>query len=164
MVGIGDNDHSYGPVIPGVDGFVDQLGVVGHRLSVENTGAVVFLRLVGEYKDDFPPDIDARRKIVEINLKGAVVDHDVIEFIAERTEGYSGRDLAHLVQESAMSMLREENPDLAKLTVENLGTYELRTRKLARDDFDRALGRSSPTLTEVMLERYREWQETFGSE
>ena len=111
-----------------------------------------------------PPDLDARRRIVEINLKGAKVDSEAIDFVAERTDGYSGRDLAHLVQESAMTMLREENPDLAKLTVDNIGKYELRTRRLARDDFDRALKRSSPTLTEVMLERYREWQDTFGSE
>jgi SpoVK/Ycf46/Vps4 family AAA+-type ATPase len=46
-----------------------------------------------------PPDRAARRRILEIALEGRPVDGDPpLEKLAERTSGFSGADLAHLVE------------------------------------------------------------------
>lgn len=55
-----------------------------------------------------PPDEPARRAIVEMNLEDRPVENVDPDWVARKTEGYSGADLAHLV-ETAAEMAMEDS-------------------------------------------------------
>ena len=53
------------------------------------------------------PELDDRRKILEVHVKGKRVDEDVdLDLIARGTPGMSGADLANLVNEAALIAVR----------------------------------------------------------
>ncbi|TRM76041.1 AAA family ATPase, partial [Sulfolobus sp. B5] len=55
-----------------------------------------------------PPDKKARIEILKVHTRNIVIGEDVsLEEIAERTDGYTGADLAALVREAAMRAIRE---------------------------------------------------------
>ncbi|TRM82908.1 AAA family ATPase, partial [Sulfolobus sp. A20-N-G8] len=55
-----------------------------------------------------PPDKKARIEILKVHTRNIVIGEDVsLEEIAERTDGYTGADLAALVREAAMRASRE---------------------------------------------------------
>jgi len=65
------------------------------------------------------PDINDREMILKIHLKGKPLSKDVnIRRIAERTPGFSGADLANLVNEGAILATRREKKmiDMSELT------------------------------------------------
>ena len=54
------------------------------------------------------PDLDAREKILNVHLKGVpLADDVVVRDIAEKTEGYSGAELAAVCTEASMEALNE---------------------------------------------------------
>src|SRR3546814_702160 len=49
------------------------------------------------------PDIKGRRAVLDVHLKGKPLEHDIsLETIAKQTPGFSGADLANLLNESAI--------------------------------------------------------------
>jgi len=55
-----------------------------------------------------PPDKEARRKIFEVHTRGMPLGEDVsLDELAERTEGYTGADIAALCREAAMRVLSQ---------------------------------------------------------
>jgi len=55
-----------------------------------------------------PPDIEGRKKIFEVHLRGKPIGEDVdVEELAKRTDGYVGADIEAIVKEAVMSALRE---------------------------------------------------------
>jgi len=55
-----------------------------------------------------PPDKQARLEILKVHTRNVPLAEDVIlEELAERTEGYTGADLAALVREATLRALRE---------------------------------------------------------
>jgi len=107
------------------------------------------------------PDERARKAIFKIHLEGAQLGFDVSELVS-RTEGFSGRDIAHVCQEAINLMVREMNPDLTELTPQQLEKYSLRSRPLALDDFEAALKTIRPATKPEELKRYEEWKRDFG--
>jgi transitional endoplasmic reticulum ATPase len=96
------------------------------------------------------PDIDARRKIIDIHLsKMAVSDEVKADWLAERTENYSGADLEMLCRESGMLALREHIKP--KIRREELILDEIAVTK---EHFEMACGRIKPHLSREMLEEY----------
>lgn len=96
------------------------------------------------------PDIDARRKIIDIHLsKMAVLDEVKADWLAERTENYSGADLEMLCRESGMLALREHIKP--KIRREELILDEIAVTK---EHFEMACGRIRPHLSREMLEEY----------
>ena len=54
------------------------------------------------------PDTNGRMGILEVHIKGKPLDHTVdLEFIAKQTPGFSGADLANLVNEAAILAARK---------------------------------------------------------
>jgi transitional endoplasmic reticulum ATPase len=55
------------------------------------------------------PDMDTRREIIGVHLKGKPISRDVsIEELAKKTEGYTGADLAAVVNEGVMIGIRRK--------------------------------------------------------
>jgi katanin p60 ATPase-containing subunit A1 len=112
------------------------------------------------------PDEDARRGILRIQLenKGFVfADYD---WLVEKTDGYSGRDIKVLCKEGVYNMVRELNPgvaDVADAGLDEIKRFEIRTRKVDREDFEKALLRMKPASTGDMVKQYEVWNDMFGA-
>lgn len=79
-----------------------------------------------------PPDVDGRREILEVHVRGMPLAEDVdLEYIANRTHGFVGADIHQLVTEAAMCALRERE-DREELLV-------------TRADFESALAAVDPS-------------------
>ncbi len=60
------------------------------------------------------PDVKGRRKILEVHTKGKPISEDVdLETLARRTPGFTGADLANLVNEAALKAARENKTQIA---------------------------------------------------
>ncbi len=86
-----------------------------------------------------PPDKYGRLKILKVLTKKMPMAKDVnLESIAERTENYSGADLAAIVREAGLSAIREDN---------NAKIVYMR-------HFEEALSKIQPSLTEELIKHY----------
>ncbi len=109
------------------------------------------------------PDMESREKIFEIHLKGVELSGGITEKkLAERSEGFSGRDIASVCQDAIMEMVREMNPDLEKLTGRDVPEYTIKTRDLGPKDFEKAFIKIKPALSEEDVKKYEKWKEEFG--
>lgn len=112
------------------------------------------------------PDAAARRAILEIHIlrKGHQTRVPLEEWV-RRTEGYSGREIAQLVQTAITHMIERVNPDL--LSVVDRGRqatrgYELRIEPLSREDVEYAFAQVKPGTPKSLLDKYQAWAEKFG--
>ncbi|MBM3304209.1 MAG: ATP-binding protein [Candidatus Aenigmarchaeota archaeon] len=109
------------------------------------------------------PDLEARRSIISLHLKGAELSGISIGNIAQNTEYYSGRDLANVCEEAIIGMVREQNPKLRDITTESqIDGYSIRTRPLTQKDFERALKKIKPTTSLDDLEKFQNWEKNYG--
>lgn len=109
------------------------------------------------------PDFETREKILQIHLqkKGFEVNADM-KHLAEKTNGYSGRDIRTLCLDAVNNMIEEINPDMWKpRPLEEIKKYKLKIRPLTEKDFENALSRIKPAATPEMIKRYEEWGEKF---
>jgi len=112
------------------------------------------------------PGEEARRGILRIQLEKKGFEFEGYDWLVEKTEGYSGRDIKVLCKEGVYGMIRELNPgvaDVAEEGLEEIRKYEIRTRGLTKNDFEHALERMKPASTEEMVRRYEEWNDRFGA-
>ncbi len=66
------------------------------------------------------PDINDRVAILEIHARNKPIEEDVrLRVIAERTPGFSGADLANLVNEAAISAAREDRKKVGQMDLIN---------------------------------------------
>ncbi|MBI2598827.1 ATP-dependent zinc metalloprotease FtsH [Candidatus Curtissbacteria bacterium] len=71
---------------------------------------------------DFP-DIEGRKAIIKIHMKGKPFAKEVdIERIAKRTVGFSGADLANMLNEAAILAARETRKEINNLDLEEAAT------------------------------------------
>jgi len=86
-----------------------------------------------------PPDKYGRLRILKVLTKKMPLAKDVnLESIAERTENYSGADLAAIVREAGLSAIRENS---------NAKIVYMR-------HFEEALSKIQPSLTEELIKHY----------
>lgn len=112
------------------------------------------------------PDEEAREGILKIQLEMKGFAFDDYDWLVEKTEGYSGRDIKVLCKESIYTMVRELNPgvaDVADAGIEEIKRYEIKTRGLTKKDFEHALERMKPASTEDIVRRYEAWNNRFGA-
>jgi transitional endoplasmic reticulum ATPase len=92
------------------------------------------------------PDLAARRKLLELNLKDIPLDPDVDrEALAERLDGYSGADIAYLCRKVAEQTFLES-------------VEKSNERAIAVADFERVLKTLRPSVTAADLERFRKFR------
>lgn len=95
-----------------------------------------------------PPDAPARQAIIAYSLKDTPVAEDLSsENLADRTDGYSGADIAELCDRAKRSALARQ---LAA------GTEE----QITNADFDTALKKVRPSVTPAMLREFEAWRDT----
>jgi SpoVK/Ycf46/Vps4 family AAA+-type ATPase len=104
------------------------------------------------------PDAAARRQVLEIHLtrRGHVLNFP-LEDLLTRTEGLSGRQLAHLAAAAVEAMIADANPSLVERVARGsggLGKYRLATRPLRWGDFEPALACLRPDTPPEALERF----------
>ena len=107
----------------------------------------------------------ARRQIVSHLLRDeASCKHTLsagdLDMICSRTDGYSGSDMKHLVQEAARAPLRElrgANVDLAAFSPELV-------RPINLDDFRRAAKQVRPSVTPADVAAHEEWDRRHGAQ
>jgi len=92
------------------------------------------------------PDLAARRKILELNLRDIPLAGDVdLDGIAKRLDGYSGADIAYLCRKTAEQMFLES-------------VKETGERPIAEGDFDRVLAKLRPSVNPSDLDRFRKFK------
>lgn len=111
------------------------------------------------------PDLKTREKIFRLNLekKGFEIEGITYRELAERTEGYSGREIAAVCKEAIMMMLRRANPDIYKKITKNRLTTEsgrLRYRVLPikREELLHAISIVKPIATKELIEKYEKFR------
>lgn len=107
------------------------------------------------------PEKQARKRIFELLLtgKGYKVRGTLLEF-AEKTKGYSGRELEQICKELIRLMISRANPDLANVAEkgkEALESYALNIEDVTVEDMDNILRQMSPMTHKNDLTRYEQW-------
>ena len=93
-----------------------------------------------------PPDKKARLEIFKVHTRRMPLAEDVdLEELAERTEGFTGADIAALCREAAMTVLREVG----------------RPSKVEMRHFKKALERVEPSISKEDIEMYERIKEEF---
>ena len=100
------------------------------------------------------PDRDGRHEILVIHTRGMPLADDVdLDWLADKTHGYSGADLSALTKEAAMAALRRVLPDV-DLEAEEIPREVLNKISVTKDDFKSALRDMQPsTMREVLIEK-----------
>lgn len=106
------------------------------------------------------PDVAAREQIIAKHVTGRGYE-SLVPFreLAQRTEGFSGRDLANLCSIAIEHMELENNREVLRLkSREALSRYELRIVPLTEAHFEYALSRITPQIELTDPQRYDEWR------
>jgi vacuolar protein-sorting-associated protein 4 len=109
------------------------------------------------------PDLVARRAIIELYTSRRGLPLAVgLDDLAQRTEGYSGREIEQIVGVAVRRMVRRANPTLlhhAANGQEPLRRYQLQTEPLRADDLDAALAQVRPATSGGAVTTYTKWQQ-----
>jgi katanin p60 ATPase-containing subunit A1 len=117
------------------------------------------------------PDPEGRMELFRINMKTLEVDADVnFEELAEKSNGYSGADVANVCRDAAMMSMRRimENARKQGLNKEQLQAMlnqqkEALHTAVSRVDFLTALSKVNRSVSDHDLVRFTEWMQEFGS-
>jgi transitional endoplasmic reticulum ATPase len=106
-----------------------------------------------------PPDRDSRLQIIKIHTKKKPLDKDMnLEEIADKTEGYTGADIASLSSAAVMLSLREH---IAKYPDPKVAEKHTQDLKIGMKHFDEAMKKIRP-LSKQELEMYKNVATQFG--
>jgi vacuolar protein-sorting-associated protein 4 len=114
-----------------------------------------------------PPDTETRKKILSIHttMKGYSVEYDLSQ-LAQKTEGFSGRDLSFLCNEAIRNMLRRANSNLINSMEDGQnpanGSTKYHVSSLTKADFEAALNNVKPVVTDEMMVKFTSWSQEFG--
>jgi len=91
------------------------------------------------------PDLEARKDILRIHLEKKPLADDVkIDTLAEKTEGYSGADLAALANTTSMLVIKEH---ITKSKTIEKAKETLKDLKISMKDFEKTLKKMEPSAT-----------------
>jgi len=92
------------------------------------------------------PDLDARRSILQIHVeKKPLADDFILDELAKKTEGYSGADLAALVNEGVMLAIRDVVAQGGELSMDSI-----KEKKIEMKYFLKALEKVKPASRKVL--------------
>lgn len=88
------------------------------------------------------PDLEERKEIIQVHMKGKPFHKEVsVERIARRTVGFSGADLANMLNEAAILTARENKTEIGIVQLEEAATKEKLgpQRRKMTSEYDRKL-------------------------
>jgi transitional endoplasmic reticulum ATPase len=89
------------------------------------------------------PDLEARKQILKIHLEKKPLADDVkIDVLADKTEGYSGADLAALANTTSMLVIKEH---ITKSKTLEKAKETLKDLKISMKDFEKTLEKMKPS-------------------
>ncbi|MFP4005657.1 MAG: CDC48 family AAA ATPase [Candidatus Hadarchaeia archaeon] len=95
------------------------------------------------------PDRDAREEIFRIHTKEMPIADDVnLSELADRSEGYSGADIAAVCKEAGILALRED----------------IKSNEVKKKHFDNAMKSVGPSITDEITDTYEEFKNKYGKE
>jgi transitional endoplasmic reticulum ATPase len=98
------------------------------------------------------PDLEARKEILKINLEKKHLTDDVkIDVLAEKTDGYSGADLAALANTTAMLVIKEH---ITKSKTLEKAKENLKDLKISMKDFEKTLEKMKPSSSAKKQQQY----------
>ncbi|MGQ9583367.1 MAG: CDC48 family AAA ATPase [Thermoplasmatota archaeon] len=145
-----------------LDGLVELTGVT--VIAATNRPDIVDAALLRPGRFDRhifipPPDREARRKILEVHTRSKPLAKDVsLEELAKKTEGFTGADIASLVNEAVMLSIREHIRSSGKLDRDSISRAVV-----TRAHFEAAMKKARPMKSSEM-ERYVGISRTFQPE
>ena len=93
-----------------------------------------------------PPNEKARQQIIKINLKDKPVSNSLdLEDLSDRTDGWSGAEVAELCRIAALNARNEWFEDRSKRVI------------ISMKHFEAAFKEVQPGLSETMLTELQEW-------
>ncbi|CAK9290620.1 unnamed protein product [Gordionus sp. m RMFG-2023] len=105
------------------------------------------------------PDQEARLQIIQNLMRDQshVIDEtSLLELSGQKTEGYSGADMAELCREASLGPIRcLSSENIQTISLEEVGAIMLK-------HFDMALNRVKPSVSSEDINIYIEWNRTFG--
>jgi len=120
--GHGEREQTLNQILVEMDGFDSSTNVI--VLSATNRPDILDPALLRPGRFDRQvvmdrPDIKGRKAILEVHAKGKPVDDSAnLEIIAKQTPGFSGADLANLVNEAAILAARRDKKEIGLLELE----------------------------------------------
>ncbi len=117
------------------------------------------------------PDLEGRKELFKINMKGVDVEPDVdFDELAAKCEGYSGADVANVCRDASMMSVRRimEHARKAGLSKEEMQAMLKKEKQalhsaVSASDFHTALSKVSRSVSDQDLARYAEWMQEYGS-
>ncbi|WP_148692940.1 ATP-binding protein [Acidianus manzaensis] len=105
-----------------------------------------------------PPDFEGRKGIFKLELekRGFEIEGNYDE-LAEKTEGYTGREISHICRKAVMLMIRRLNPQVDD------NVKEIKIGKIKREELFQAIEETKPSVSKEMIKKYEEWNEGHGS-
>jgi cell division protease FtsH len=105
-----EREQTLNQLLVEMDGFDPNLGII--VIAATNRPDILDPALLRPGRFDRhivvdPPDVEGRRKILEVHTRGKPLDADIdLDLLAKRTPGFTGADLANLVNEAALIAAR----------------------------------------------------------
>jgi transitional endoplasmic reticulum ATPase len=98
------------------------------------------------------PDLEARKDILKIHLEKKPLAEDVkVDVLAEKTDGYSGADLAALANTTSMLVIKEH---ITKSKTLEKAKENLKDLKITMKDFEKTLEKMKPSSATKKQQQY----------
>lgn len=110
------------------------------------------------------PDAEARRTLLEINLRDLTLDADVdISAVAgKQMEGYSGADITNVCRDAAMMAMRRAVKGKSPAEIRAMSKADM-DQPTTMADITEALSRCNKSVGAGDIDRYEKWMEEFGA-
>ena len=111
------------------------------------------------------PDKVSREALFRINLKSEKLSDDIdFKKLVADTEGYSGADLSNVCRDAAFAPMRRML-DRTGFNYEDLANADNNTNSipLTMEDFEDAIKKNQPSVTQSNLKEFEDWMAEFGS-
>ncbi len=118
-----EREQTLNQLLTELDGFEDNSGII--VLAATNRPDILDTALLRPGRFDrkievMLPDLDGRKKILSVHSLSKPLSNNVdLGYWASRTVGFSGADLANLMNESAIHCAREESKSISDVHIEN---------------------------------------------